>query len=239
MTDTPETIAHETTYDAMLAVMREVGFITKDRKYEGQGGYKFRGIEELLTAVGPAFRRHGVIPVTRVVGEPVLNTYVTGKNQTEMHRALVHVEVEFCAQGPGTFTAGAWGEAADAGDKAVAKAYSVAWREIMFKTFAVPTSGDDYDPERAGDSVNAGPAWDGSEQGWTSLEDLEKAWATMRDTTKALPEGVASDNLAKWAKAQKFTKGTFTAAQYGEWSQRMEGVNAETGDYAEGYEPFE
>ena len=50
---------------ALAAVMNDVTHVGKEGKNSAQA-YSFRGIDGVLNAVGPAFRRHGVIALPHV-----------------------------------------------------------------------------------------------------------------------------------------------------------------------------
>lgn len=105
--------------------------------------FHFRGIDAVLNAVGPAFRSHGIVclPVTEDVS---LDTVMTtgGKPST---RALVKVRYRFHGPAGDSVDAVVTGEAWDTGDKATAKAYSVAYRTALLQTLTIPT--DDPDPD--------------------------------------------------------------------------------------------
>lgn len=77
-----------------------------------------------------------------------------------------------------------------------------------------------------------------TERGWEDREAFEKAWTTLRDTNKGLPEGPGTASVIDGTKAMKFTKGTFTPAHYSSWESLLLAVDPATGDWAEGYEPF-
>ncbi len=195
MTDetTDEVTVHDTTEEAMLAVMREIEVIAKSRQTEGAGKYMFRGIEELLEAIAPACRRHGLLTPTSI-GTPIISSYQAGSGgKTTMNHVILPVTVHFRTPGGDVVESGGLGEAADSGDKAVSKAYSVGYREIMFKTFVIPTRGDDYDTERtdatrAPKLTEAEQAAAAAEQaegsavrlGWKSAEEHEQAWAQFK-----------------------------------------------------------
>ena len=53
-------------YESMNAVMEDCGFIGKDSK-NLQQGYKFRGIDAVLNALNPAFRKNKVFVVPTVL----------------------------------------------------------------------------------------------------------------------------------------------------------------------------
>ena len=247
MTDeTEQTTAHATTEEAMLAVMREIEVIAKSRQSEGAGKYMFRGIEELLEAIAPACRRHGLLTPTSI-GAPIISSYQAGSGgKTTMNHVILPVTVHFRTPGGDVVESGGLGEAADSGDKAVSKAYSVGYREIMFKTFVIPTRGDDYDTERtdatrAPKMTEAEQAAAAAEQaesvavglGWKDAEEHEAAWARFKqDCADRTP-------FAEWVRAlaseRRVKKSTLSAAIIAE----IEEVHSHShgGAWVEGYEP--
>lgn len=133
---------HPTVIQALAAVADDVRAVRKQDRNDHQK-FSFRGIDSVLNAVGPAFRAHGVVclPVTEAVD---LDTVMTtgGKAST---RALVRVR--YCFYGPAgdSVEAVVTGESWDMGDKAVPKAYSVAYRTALLQTLTIPT--DEVDPD--------------------------------------------------------------------------------------------
>lgn len=141
--------------DAWTAVMREVPVLTKGRTSEGGRGmpsFQFRGIDDLMAALGPAMRRWGVKILPGRITDRTSETYST-KSGTTMRN--ISVTREFVIRGPrgDMFPAGEMiGEAADAGDKATSKAQSVALRLYGLQALMVPTGDadpDSYTHERA------------------------------------------------------------------------------------------
>ena len=127
---------------ALSAVMGDVQAVRKGDRNEAQG-FRFRGVDAVVNAVGPALRAHGVIVLPRVLARHT-ETYQTSKGATMRN---VAVEVEFTFVGPdgSTLTCSALGEAADAGDKATPKAHSVAFRTALLQALCIPT--DEPDPD--------------------------------------------------------------------------------------------
>lgn len=133
-----------TIQQAFSAAMSDIRAVGKDGR-NTQQGYNFRGVDAVVIAAGPAFRRHGIIPMPRV-GWVHREEVEVGSKRTVM--ALVTVRVTYRFIGP----AGDYleavdipGEAMDSGDKAVAKAMSVAYRIALLQALAIPT--DDPDPD--------------------------------------------------------------------------------------------
>ena len=130
--------------EAILAVMRDVTHVGKDGLNQHQG-FNFRGIDGTVNALGPAMRRHGLVVLPRVVRNE-RQTIATSNNRA---MTSVVVEVEYRFFGPGgvddTISVTTPGESFDSGDKATAKAMSVAFRTALLQAFALPTQEPDPD----------------------------------------------------------------------------------------------
>ena len=130
-------------FGALSAVMGEVSSVGKDERNAGQG-FNFRGIDAVVNAVGPALRKHGVIVVPRVQSCDYGTIEIGEKRKATAHVRVV-VEYIFIAQDGSTISCTTAGEAMDAGDKATAKAMSVAFRIALLQALALPTSEPDPD----------------------------------------------------------------------------------------------
>lgn len=131
-----------TVAQAWSAVMEDVQSIGKGERNKAQG-FNFRGIDTVMNAVGPVLRKHGVV-VTPYPEDITTSSYETAKGTT-MFSAIV--KMRYTVRGPAgdSFEGGAFGEAADAGDKAVSKAQSVAYRVFLLQGLTIPT--DDPEPD--------------------------------------------------------------------------------------------
>ena len=132
-----------TIHAALNAVMRDVQAVRKGEK-NTHGNFLFRGIDAVTNAVGPALREHGVIVVPNVVDAQYDVVHV-GKQQTIMSRVVLRIEWKWYGPEGDFITCVTQGEAFDSGDKATAKAHSVAFRTAMLQTLALPT--DEKDPD--------------------------------------------------------------------------------------------
>lgn len=136
MTEKPNVV------EALTAVMADVQAIRKGDK-NSQQGYSFRGIDAVMNAVGPAFRKHGVVclPVeTRTTYRDVQTT--TGKPAREVTAVVTY---RFYGPAGDYIEAQAPGESMDSGDKGTPKAMSVAYRTLLLQALTVPT--DDPEPD--------------------------------------------------------------------------------------------
>lgn len=130
-------------YQALSAVMAEVREVRKGDRNSAQG-FNFRGIDAVVNAVGPALRKHGVI-ISPTVIDHQYGTVTVGRNATQMGHVIVKVAYTFHGPDGDSITTVVLGEAMDAGDKAVPKAMSVAFRTALLQALTLPT--DDLDPD--------------------------------------------------------------------------------------------
>ena len=173
---------------ALAAVMADVPVIGKDQAVTtGPARFRFRGVDDVMQAVGVALRKHRVVfAPTRVVSLEH-ERYDTAKGAP---MDGVTVVVEYTITGPegDAMIAAAAGQAADAGDKAVPKAMSVAYRTVLLQTLCIPTGDPDPDSsvhERAPHvdpvaSLRGEIAKVGSLLGWT-VQDIEGDFAQSHD----------------------------------------------------------
>lgn len=151
-TDPTETTTDlPTVVQALSAAMDDIGAVRKDQINQHQR-FNFRGVDAVVNAASPAFRRHGIV-VAPTVLEKELHETKTAKGAV---MANVYLTVRYDFYGPrgDSISATVASESFDSGDKATAKAMSVAFRTALLQTLALPTDEiDDPDHvtyERAG-----------------------------------------------------------------------------------------
>jgi hypothetical protein len=130
-------------YEALNEVMKDVGAVGKEQRNTHQN-FNFRGIDAVINAVSPAFRKHGIFCTPTVLSSEYESVQV-GQNRTTMGHARVTVQYTFHAFDGTSVTATVSAESMDSGDKATAKAMSVAYRTALLQTLCLPT--DDTDPD--------------------------------------------------------------------------------------------
>lgn len=122
--------------DVLSTVSSEVGSIGKEGA-SGQG-FSYRGIDAVLAAVAPAFRRHNVI-VTPIVESADHSTVEVGRNRTVMSTCRLVVTHRWYGPAGDHIESRVAAEAADSGDKAATKAMSIALRTAILQVLALPT----------------------------------------------------------------------------------------------------
>jgi len=132
-----------TVVQALNEVMKSVGAIAKKDRNQAQG-FNFRGIDSVVNAVSPALQKYGVI-VTPDVLDYQYATVEIGRNRTAMGHVRVQVAYTFHGPSGDFIVSTVAAEAMDSGDKASAKAMSVAFRTALLQTLCLPT--DEVDPD--------------------------------------------------------------------------------------------
>jgi hypothetical protein len=176
--------------DVILGVMQEVQGVGKNDKNQSQG-FNFRGIDAVLNAVGPALRKYGGFILPAIIEKS--HDVVSARNGGSLN--VVRLTVEFAIVGSegepvkGTVAA----EAFDSGDKATAKAMSVALRTFLIQMLALPT--DEPDPDNF--SYEIGEA-EKPKNNWADLLDQTKSIDDLRDLyLKAKKAKAPADVLKK------------------------------------------
>ena len=165
---------------ALTAVMNDVQAVKKGDRNASQG-FNFRGIDAVMNAVGPALRKHGVVVVPCVVNYDYGSVEV-GKNRTPMGHVRLTVDYTFYGPGGDSITATSVGEAMDSGDKATAKAMSVAFRTALLQALCLPT--DEPDPDHDTYERSEAPAPAPQRTAMTEVDE-EKVTGAMQTASTA------------------------------------------------------
>lgn len=182
--------------EALTAVMADVRAVGKSERNAHQG-YQFRGIDAVVNAVGPAFRTHGVVCLPTVTHVEHEQTEVGAKRTLT---AVVRLRVAYTFYGPegDHVTAEVAAEAMDSGDKATAKAMSVAYRTALLQVLCLPT--DEPDPDH--DTYERAQAVDldavAARVAVADLAQLRNVWADFHQC----PEWPAIEPLIEDRRAQ-------------------------------------
>jgi hypothetical protein len=192
----PAEVQKVTATEVVAAVMQKVQGLAKKDNNTAQG-FKFRGIDAVMNAVGPALREAGGFIVPTVDSADYTTTPT--KNGGIAHIARLGVTFAVYGNTGEPLLGSVVAEAFDNGDKATAKAMSVAYRTFLLQLLCLPT--DEPDPDTFSyESAPAVPAvtqlelnniWDLIE-GATSKDELRVLWsqnATVLDQTVTTPQG--------------------------------------------------
>ena len=128
---------------ALNEVMKAVGGVKKSDRNTSQN-FNFRGIDAVVNAVAPQLQKYGVVVMPTVL-DYEYNSIEIGQRRTVMGHVKVKVSYTFYGSTGDSLSTTVVGEAMDAGDKATAKAMSVAFRTALLQSLSLPT--DDVDPD--------------------------------------------------------------------------------------------
>ena len=189
---------------ALNEIMKAVGAIAKKDKNTAQG-FNFRGIDSVVNAVSPALQKFGVVIVPSVE-EYEYQTVEIGRNRTAMGHVRVKVTYTFIGANGDTIKATVVGEAMDSGDKATAKAMSVAFRTALLQSLSLPT--DEVDPDAtsyersSADDVLAPEALIAKINQSTTIESLSEIGQYITANKDAYPVGLLDQFRAKFKEQQ-------------------------------------
>lgn len=137
---------HKNIYEAIFAVMGEVGYVQKDGKITKGANYKFASEGAFIQALRPVMMEHGIIvfPASTNVPNFQYSNYET-KSGTGMNMVLIRQGYRFVHAPSSTeIFVQTFGMGADSGDKASGKAMTNAFKYALRQTFMIET-GDDPD----------------------------------------------------------------------------------------------
>lgn len=126
-------------YNSMLAIQEELTAITKDQR-NGQQGWKFRGVDDVMNTLHPILVKHKVFACPKVLD--IQRTSTTTSKGSCLNYATATVEYNFYDESGESMSVTVVGEGMDSGDKATSKALSIAYKYAMFQTFCIPTEDD-------------------------------------------------------------------------------------------------
>ena len=137
----------------LIAVMRDISAISKDKRNANQG-YNFRGIDDVYNELHDIMAKHGVFSMPEVITE-TYSERETAKGGALIYRVL-KIKYTFYCEDESTLSCVVIGEGMDSGDKASNKALSVAHKYALLQIFCIPTQ-DAKDPENDSPAVKPLP----------------------------------------------------------------------------------
>lgn len=125
-------------FAAIAAVMRDVMPVAKDKENQQQR-YKFRGVDDAMSAMAGPMRAHGLFILPRIAEH-----HAERRGEKMTH---VTITMRYHVYGPAgdCLTAEVPGEASDFADKATNKAQSAALKYLLFTLFMIPVDGRSID----------------------------------------------------------------------------------------------
>lgn len=179
-------------YPAMIAVLRDVEAVGKERNNQAQN-YRFRSIDDILNAIHPSLSKAGIFLAPEVQERQIerVEGREPGKGSWHVHLTVRH---RFYACDGSHVDVTTIGSAMDSGDKASNKAMSAALKYALIEAFAIPLEDTDD-----GDHGDHGPA----PRGGAGPEVRQQASEYRQQRQDPAPgpakvEPWTTEQLAKW-----------------------------------------
>lgn len=150
MTDTTQPSIQE----VLSAAMLDIGAVAKG-EFNDFARYNFRGIDAVVNASSPAFKKHGIVVMPNLVSV----RYDDVKTSQNKVQTACRVVVDYTFTGPAgdQLHCTVAGEAWDGGDKATPQAMSVAFRIALLQALCLPTHDPEVDARRPYERVAPEP----------------------------------------------------------------------------------
>lgn len=129
--------------EALCKAALEAGAIPKDDVNEQQR-FKYRGIDRIMAALGPAMSRNGIVPMPKIMAVD-RETMARGSNNAMWRLVTLTVEYEFTGPAGDKLTAIVMGEGLDNADKATSKAFTMAQKTCYLQVFKIGDGSTDPD----------------------------------------------------------------------------------------------
>lgn len=181
---------------AITQAATEIGAVKKNEQNRHQG-FNFRGIDAVVNASSAALHRAGVVVIPEVIEKEIKESR-TAKGAVMCN---VYLTVKYHFHGPegDTVTATVPSESFDSGDKATAKAMSVALRTAMLQVLMLPT--DEPDPDEH--SYERAPEPEITSTQANRLADL---WDTLEFTAENATKSVTWASQGRTTDPTKLTQ---------------------------------
>lgn len=213
-----------TVVQAWSAVMEEVTSIRKDEESAGSGSHRFnfRGVDTVMTVLGHAMRKHGVVVIPHKVLDSKHRDFLDKNNKT-VHEAIVTIGYRIYGPAGDHIDGEMIGESADYSDKATAQATSVAYRVFLLQSTTMPT--DDVDPDTQHyDRSNRTPEDQlAIDQGWNDAAHRARVWS---QGTAAMANCGHRDAVVAWGARLGLDESNLTPQLAERWAAVIGDPNA-------------
>lgn len=192
-------------FETINAVMEEIGAVGKSSRNEQQK-YMYRGVDDVMNALNPAFIKHKLLMVPEVVSQKREERQTAnGKN---IIYSVLSVKYTFYAEDGSSIYTIVPGEGMDSGDKASNKAMSSAFKYACFQTFCIPTEEmKDPDAETPPPSKPAKPTLEAKYVN-TLFAELQRTGIGLKGILQTYKVADVHDlTFEDWKKAMDILKG--------------------------------
>lgn len=123
-------------YQAIINVMGDLGAIGKEKK-NTQQGFMYRGVDDVMNALQPLFKKYGIFIVPEVLEHT--REERTTKSGGNLIYSIMKIRHHFMAEDGSEVVSTTIGEGMDSADKSSNKAMAIAFKYACFQVFCIPT----------------------------------------------------------------------------------------------------
>lgn len=193
--------------EALVAVSRDVDAIAKAKTANAGGTFKYRGIEEVLSACHDPFIRYGVVVVPQVTKAETIKHEVTRSNGKVGVDFEVQMTVNYRIFGPGGsqdfIDAPIYATGISTGSLGSGSAMSYAYKQLMFQLLCIPTDAAE-DNEASHVERTAHQPVPEDFYGWSSKEAHDNWWRQWSTALKNLPDSLRDKAVGHLTDANLF-----------------------------------
>ena len=190
-------------FEAISNAMADVGAVAKE-KFNAQGKFNYRGIDDVMNALHPTLCAHGLFLVPEVL-EHKREERARSSGGGYLIYSVMKMRYTLYAQDGSSICAVVIGEGMDVADKSSNKAMAVAMKYALFQIFCIPTeemAKDDPDGYMPGESTkkpadNVSPIQDPPAAKKSILDVFREKHSLSVDQFAQLRAAVIAANLAE------------------------------------------
>lgn len=179
-------------------VQAEISAIGKNRRNEQQR-YSFRGIEDVLNTLSPLLIKHNLICLPHMIDHHI-------EKSGKAVQVTVNMRYEWVSTlDTSTTSINTVGEALDYSDKGTGKAMSMAYKQMCFQLFCIPTEQKDADDEYIERDTPQASQQVSQDKVSSDKMDKEKWDALYERVQPFYPKDKPATALVKFMRKYKFT----------------------------------
>ncbi len=210
----------------IVLVMKDVGMMSKDKRLEGGGSYKYLSEEKVTSELHQACAKHGVAiaPSAMTILEERQDTTKAG---AIMHNVRIAASYRIMdADEPESFVeVQVLGEGSDMGDKVLNKAMTAAFKYALRQSFMI-SSGDDPDHTASEEATSSRPVQRAADRPVAPGQG-RLGWSKVMERLANIPGALEDDAEGRPKPSRKGFHALNVSGMVGKWNDKEPSVQAE------------
>lgn len=182
------------------AIMAEVRAVGKTHKNDGQGGFMYRKIDDVVDMLHPIFAKHKVFILPEAIEDKTENRQ-TSRGATLIYR-IIKVKITYVSGEDGSsLSSTVVGEGMDSGDKAANKAMTAALKYSLSQTFLLPFAMVDADGHTPPESVKFEQA---TAEALTPAAPVSKSDLSTKLIEQMSQDGISNGKMLEYCRGKNW-----------------------------------